>query len=948
MKKPKFFLIPPLILALCLTLCVALATATETPEIVASGECGADGASVAWTLDSEGTLTISGAGDMADYNAETIPWKDVKAQIKSAVIANGVTNIGNATLYGCSGLTSVTIPNSVTAIGRNAFYGCSGLTSVTIPDSVTNIDLYAFYACIGLNNITIPKSVSSIESQAFCNCSGLTSVTILEGVTRIGYSVFNGCSSLTSVTIPESVTVIPYAMFEGCSSLASVTIPESVSSIEQYAFSGCSALSSVTIPERLSYIGKSAFSGCSGLTTVTIPQNTAHFYGIGDYAFDSCSSLTSIAIPKSVTQIGDGAFSNCINLISLQVDSENGHFSSEDGVLFNKYHTTLQCYPAGKADSLYQIPESVITIKNHAFCGCKLLTGVSIPVSVTKIEGYAFASCGRLKNVYYAGSETQWEEIIVAGRNEGITIWANIYYDGNRETPGRDTSKIPKIALTYAPAYGDGHNFQGIVYTEDGSEFDMSAYRVTLYVQREYPKPTWANPSVPINNGSFSLSYTSGGDTTRTFLDLMLIPADFDQKNASYEQTRSAAIDYVEVYRTKEGEVTILPERQPPESNNIAPAIPSGLLPVKQDKIVVDVGFYTNGSSPGSALSADLIRQQLDAVSKFSDTVRFYGSAGELAKAYEIAHNMGFAVLGNAWLSKDKVANQTELDALIEHCNNGYCKVAIVGSEVLLRGDLTAGELIEAIEYVRERLTDKTIPVTTADSVDILIATPSVRNACNLLMPNCYPYWGGSSIEQAAGHFIENMEALDAVRGEKEILVSETGWPTAGQGKDNAKAGETEAAQYYSAIREWSLSSNTQVLFFDATDEPWKTKDEGESGAHWGFMTTDFVLKDCYKNLNPFQEKYAIEYVSGNATSATASLTNNTGAVAEICYAVAAYNTNGRMISCNMVSKSMGVSESVSLAVSYSESDAVTQIKAFVLDANTFAPLQGAWAKNSE
>ena len=113
-------------------------------------------------------------------------------------------------------------------------------------------------------------------------------------------------------------------------------------------------------------------------------------------------------------------------------------------------------------------------------------------------------------------------------------------------------------------------------------------------------------------------------------------------------------------------------------------------------------------------------------------------------------------------------------------------------------------------------------------------------------------------------------------------------------------------------------------------------------------MTTDFVLKDCYKNLNPFQEKYAIEYVSGNATSATASLTNNTGAVAEICYAVAAYNTNGRMISCNMVSKSMGVSESVSLAVSYSESDAVTQIKAFVLDANTFAPLQGAWAKNSE
>ena len=64
MKKPKFFLIPPLILALCLTLCVALAAATDTPEVVASGECGADGDNVTWTLDGDGTLTISGTGNM--------------------------------------------------------------------------------------------------------------------------------------------------------------------------------------------------------------------------------------------------------------------------------------------------------------------------------------------------------------------------------------------------------------------------------------------------------------------------------------------------------------------------------------------------------------------------------------------------------------------------------------------------------------------------------------------------------------------------------------------------------------------------------------------------------------------------------------------------------------------------------------------------------------------
>ena len=101
--------------------------------VVTSGTCGAE---VTWTLDSEGVLTISGSGDMYDSK---IVQSDYRSLVKSAVIAEGVTSIGEFAFYDCRSLTSVTIPDSVTSIGRYAFYKCTSLTSVTIPDSVTRI-----------------------------------------------------------------------------------------------------------------------------------------------------------------------------------------------------------------------------------------------------------------------------------------------------------------------------------------------------------------------------------------------------------------------------------------------------------------------------------------------------------------------------------------------------------------------------------------------------------------------------------------------------------------------------------------------------------------------------------------------------------------------------------------------------------------------------------------
>ena len=101
----------------------------DTAEAAAthSGTCGDN---VTWTLDASGTLTISGKGAMADYYIFSVPWYDTRSQVKTVIIKNGVTSIGNCAFADCSSLTSATIPNSVTSIGNGAFSSCSSLTDV--------------------------------------------------------------------------------------------------------------------------------------------------------------------------------------------------------------------------------------------------------------------------------------------------------------------------------------------------------------------------------------------------------------------------------------------------------------------------------------------------------------------------------------------------------------------------------------------------------------------------------------------------------------------------------------------------------------------------------------------------------------------------------------------------------------------------------------------------
>ena len=171
------------------------------------------GDSITWTLDDLGNLTLSGSGEMWNYNYDDSPFKDYG--IKTVTIGDGITSIGNNAFYECSGLTKLTLPNSVTSIGNNAFAYCSGLTELTLPNSVTSIEWSAFWGCSGLTELTLPNSVTSIGWSAFWGCSGLSKITSLAEIPPVcGSGVFDRVNKTNCELIVPIVSVIAYKQAE--------------------------------------------------------------------------------------------------------------------------------------------------------------------------------------------------------------------------------------------------------------------------------------------------------------------------------------------------------------------------------------------------------------------------------------------------------------------------------------------------------------------------------------------------------------------------------------------------------------------------------------------------------------------------------------------------------------------------------------------------------------
>ena len=381
-KQLKWFIA---VLAAMVLFCAGAAAEVSSASVLESGTCGAN---LTWELDDSGTLTISGTGDMDDFELwdDSYAWRPLKTSISSIIIKPGVTSIGQFA-FAETNVTNVSIPDGVTSIGDAAFTNCGNLTALTIPDSVTGIGESAFQGS-KLTSITIPANVASIGEAA------LTDSFELESIQVSGDNAY--FASVDGVLFNKDKTTI-------------ITYPSKKEG-------------DYTIPDGVTSIGKRAFCYCRSLTGITIPDGVTE---INDNAFAMCSALTSINIPASVINDIETVFYGCSSLENIFVDDDNAYYASEDGVFFDKNKTRLILYPNGKDWDSYTIPDGVTVIEGFAFDDGNL-TSITIPVSVSTIKDYA-VYCPNLTDVYYGGTEDQWNAITMGEDNESLTR-AEIHY----------------------------------------------------------------------------------------------------------------------------------------------------------------------------------------------------------------------------------------------------------------------------------------------------------------------------------------------------------------------------------------------------------------------------------------------------------------------------------------------------------------------------------------
>ena len=368
-----------------------------------------------WKLDADGTMTISGTGAMKNYNSDDNPSPAYKnSNVKTVVIEDGVTSIGNYAFSDCSSLTSITIPDSVTSIGYYAFFYCTSLTSITISDSVTSIGNYAFFYCRSLTSITIPDSVTSIGNYAFSNCTNLTSIKIPSSVTSMDSKAFYNCSSLKTISL-DCKSTLKKSDFGGQADLVSYTShtlkkteAKAVTCAEngnkeywtckhcgKYFLSDDANPATATAVELSETVIPALNHKNATTRGVVEPNGTEPGYS-GDLYCPDCDTV----LKKGYTYWNEGN-------LTWKLDADGTLTISGTGAMKN-YDSKKNRNPVYNNSNVKKvvIEDGVTSIGNYAFTYCVSLTSITIPDSVTSIGYYAFFYCTSLTSITISDSVT--------------------------------------------------------------------------------------------------------------------------------------------------------------------------------------------------------------------------------------------------------------------------------------------------------------------------------------------------------------------------------------------------------------------------------------------------------------------------------------------------------------------------------------------------------------
>ncbi|GAB4398243.1 MAG: hypothetical protein OHK0053_16490 [Microscillaceae bacterium] len=251
--------------------------------------------------------------------------------------------------------------------------------------------------------------------------------------------------------------------------------------------------------------------------------------------------------------------------------------------------------------------------------------------------------------------------------------------------------------------------------------------------------------------------------------------------------------------------------------------------------------LYEDGQKPGDIISEAQVRRRMEILKPHTRWVRSFSCTEGNEFIPKVAKEMGIKTLVGAWMGNEDEINQREIAGLIELAKEGYVDIAAVGNEVMYRKDLTEDELLDFIQKVKTEIPH--IPVGYVDAYYEFSHRPRITEICDVILCNCYPFWESCPFENSLDYMRQMFEQAKAAGNGKEVIITETGWPSQGEALRSAVPSHQSARDYFINTQLWSSDENIPVFYFSSFDESWKVGAEGTVGAYWGIWDKHEKLK---------------------------------------------------------------------------------------------------------
>ena len=426
------------------------------PAQAAQPTSGACGANLQWSLDkASGVLTITGTGPMTDYSYNAI-WYNYynRDYVKTIVVEDGCTYIGETAFSQLANLTSVTLPASVAGLGRECFVNNRSLREVVMP-GVISVGDFCFQNCPALTEAVFPDGLSSVGERCFASCTALTRVVFPGSLDTVGSQIFFACNALQEVVLGDGFTgenCADRAFMGRQSGIARFRIPDSFSRSDALLFDihfsrfyartgsvGALTLGRMglgfTDPDEAHLVRKrylfdesgnrsglqleeildaewtdieipSGYTviGCNfgkNVTRVVLPDTVSALTGING-CFSGCTALETVVLPEGLTALPYNTFFQCAALTSIDLPdslisiggSAFSRCTALTAITLPERLETVGAYAfAGSGLTAVILPDSVTSVGDYAFQGCKALVSVRLSAALESLGASAFAGC---------------------------------------------------------------------------------------------------------------------------------------------------------------------------------------------------------------------------------------------------------------------------------------------------------------------------------------------------------------------------------------------------------------------------------------------------------------------------------------------------------------------------------------------------------------------------